>query len=108
MYSSVLQKIPLAIVALMMLIAMITIYFRSKNVTRSEFFKICKSVKLLTVCPLFAADPDHYAARDQCQQAAVHRCGRNEKNLRVFFPYNIRLCHFFILIQNSIYQLQHL
>ena len=49
MLSSVLQKIPLLIAGLMLLIAVVTIYFRSKNVTKSEFFKILKSVKLLTV-----------------------------------------------------------
>ena len=45
MLSSVLQKIPLLIAGLMLLIAVVTIYFRSKNVTKSEFFKILKSVK---------------------------------------------------------------
>ena len=49
MLSSILQKIPLLIVGLMLLSAVITIYFRSKNVTRSEFFKIFKNVKLFTV-----------------------------------------------------------
>ena len=49
MLSSVLQKIPLLIAGLMLFIAVVTIYFRSKNVTKSEFFKILKSVKLLTV-----------------------------------------------------------
>ena len=49
MFSSILQKIPLAIVCLVLLVAVIVIYVRSKNVTRSEFFKICRSVKLLTV-----------------------------------------------------------
>ena len=49
MLSSILQKIPLLIVGLMLLSAALTIYARSKNVTRSEFFKIFKNVKLLTV-----------------------------------------------------------
>lgn len=49
MLSSILQKIPLLIAGLMLLAAVLTIYIRSKNVTRSEFFKVFKNVKLLTV-----------------------------------------------------------
>lgn len=49
MYSSILQKIPLVIVGLLLLSAAITVYVRSKNVTKSEFFKMFKNVKLLTV-----------------------------------------------------------
>ena len=49
MFSSILQKIPFAIAGLMLLIAVITIFVRSKRVTRSEFYKLFKSVKLLTV-----------------------------------------------------------
>ena len=49
MYSSILQKIPLAIVGLMFVVAALTIYFRSKNVTRSEFIKILKGTKYLQV-----------------------------------------------------------
>ena len=49
MFSSILQKIPFAIVGVLLLVAAITIYVRSKHVTRSERFKIFKSVKLLTV-----------------------------------------------------------
>ena len=49
MLSSILQKIPLLIAGLMLLVAVLKIYVRSKNVTRSEFFKIFKNVKLLTV-----------------------------------------------------------
>ena len=49
MLTSVLQKIPLLIAGLMLLLALVKIYVRSKNVTKSEFFKILKSVKLLTV-----------------------------------------------------------
>ena len=49
MLSSILQKIPLLITGLMLLMAVLKIYIRSKNVTRSEFFKILKNVKFLTV-----------------------------------------------------------
>ena len=49
MLFSVLQKVPLAVVAAMLLISVITIYVRSKNVTRSDFLRIFKSIKLLTV-----------------------------------------------------------
>ena len=40
MISSLLQKIPLAVVGILLLVAVFKIYFRSKNVTKSEFFKI--------------------------------------------------------------------
>lgn len=46
MFSSLMHKLPLAVVGLVLLIAVMTIYFRSKNVTRSEFFKIFKSTPL--------------------------------------------------------------
>ena len=49
MLSSVLQKIPLLVVGLLLLIALLVIYVRSKRVTRSEFFKTFRNVKLLTV-----------------------------------------------------------
>ena len=49
MYSSLLQKIPLAIAGLLLVIAVLTIYFRSKNVTRSEFVKILKGTKYFQV-----------------------------------------------------------
>ena len=45
MYLSLLPKIPLAIVGLVLVIAALTIYFRSKNVTRSEFLKNFKTAK---------------------------------------------------------------
>lgn len=48
MISSLLQKLPLAVVALVLVIAGMTIYFRSKNVTRNEFFKIFKGTPLIT------------------------------------------------------------
>ena len=48
MYSSILQKIPLAIVALLLIASVLIIYFRSKNVTRSEFVKIFKSGPFIT------------------------------------------------------------
>lgn len=47
MYSSLLQKIPIAIVGLVLLSAVLTIYVRSKNVTRSEFFRILKRTKYI-------------------------------------------------------------
>ena len=49
MFSSIMHKLPLIIVALMLFIAIIVIYFRSKGVSKSDFFKTVKSVKLLTV-----------------------------------------------------------
>lgn len=49
MFSSILQKIPLVIVGLMLLVAIIMIYIRSKRVTRGEFLKTFKSIKFLTV-----------------------------------------------------------
>ena len=47
MYSAILQKIPIAIAGLMLLFAILRIYFRSKNVTKSDFIKILKSTKYL-------------------------------------------------------------
>ena len=49
MLSSLLQKIPLAIVGLLLLVAVVRIYIRSKNVTRSEFLKIFKSTRFVTI-----------------------------------------------------------
>ncbi len=49
MISSLLQKIPVAIAGIVLLVAVVTIYFRSKNVTKSEFFKIFKSVRLFGI-----------------------------------------------------------
>lgn len=48
MYSSLLSKIPVAIAALLLIAAVLTIYFRSKNVTRGEFFKFFKNAKYFT------------------------------------------------------------
>lgn len=48
MYSSILQKLPLAVVGLLMVAAVLMIYFRSKNVTRSEFIKTFKSGPYIT------------------------------------------------------------
>lgn len=48
MISSILQKIPLAIVGVLLIVSALTIYFRSKNVTQSEFFKIFKSARLIS------------------------------------------------------------
>ncbi len=47
MLSSLLQKIPLAIAGVLLVIAAISIYFRSKNVTKSEFVKILKGIRYL-------------------------------------------------------------
>lgn len=49
MIFSILQKLPLAVAGLLLIIAVITIYARSKNVTKSEFFKIVKSTRLISV-----------------------------------------------------------
>ena len=49
MFSSVLQKLPIIAAGVMLLVAVIIIYIRSKNVTRSEFARTLKNVKLLTV-----------------------------------------------------------
>lgn len=49
MFASILQKIPLLAVGIMLLVAVLLIYIRSKNVTKREFFRTFKSVKLLTV-----------------------------------------------------------
>lgn len=48
MYSSILQKLPIAAAGLVLIIAVLTIYIRSKNVTRSEMVKIFKSTKFVT------------------------------------------------------------
>ena len=47
MISSLLQKLPLAVVGLLLVVSALTIYFRSKNVTKKEFFKIFKSTRLV-------------------------------------------------------------
>ncbi len=49
MISSLLQKLPLAVVGLLLIVSALTIYFRSKNVTKSEFFKTFKSTRLVSV-----------------------------------------------------------
>ena len=49
MISSLLQKIPLAIVGILLIIAVMKIYFRSKNVTKTEFFKIFKKARYFEV-----------------------------------------------------------
>ena len=49
MFSSLLQKIPILIAGILLLVALLTIYFRSKNVTKSEFVKILKNTKYLSV-----------------------------------------------------------
>ena len=40
MLISLLQKIPIIIVGILLIIGALTIYFRSKNVTKTEFVKI--------------------------------------------------------------------
>ena len=45
MYSSILQKIPLAVIGLMLVFAAIRIYLRSRNITRSDFMKIVRATK---------------------------------------------------------------
>lgn len=49
MYFSLLQKVPILVVALVLLIGALAIYFRSKNVTQSEFVKILKGTKFLQI-----------------------------------------------------------
>ena len=49
MLTSVLQMIPLAVAGVMLMIAAITIYVRSKRLTRREFYKMFKRIKPLTV-----------------------------------------------------------
>ena len=44
MLSSILQKIPFIAVGVMLIVAGVIIYIRSKNVTRSEFFRIFKKI----------------------------------------------------------------
>ena len=47
MISSFLQKLLLAAVGLLLIVSALIIYFRSKNVTKKEFFKIFKSTRLV-------------------------------------------------------------
>lgn len=49
MMFALLQKLPIAVAGLLLIISAITIYIRSKNVTKSEFFKIVKSTRLVSV-----------------------------------------------------------
>ncbi|MBR5271633.1 MAG: hypothetical protein IKV64_05565 [Clostridia bacterium] len=49
MISSLLQKLLLAVVGLLLVVSAFTIYFRSKNVTKREFFKTFKSTRLVSV-----------------------------------------------------------
>ena len=48
MISSILQKSLLAVVGLILVVSVLKIYFRSKNVTKSEFTKIFKSTRLVS------------------------------------------------------------
>ena len=52
MYSSLLQKLPIVIAGILLLIAALAVYFRAKNVTRGEFWKIFKTAKYLEVSAL--------------------------------------------------------
>ena len=47
MYASLFQKIPVLIAGLFLIAGVFVIYIRSKNVTRSEFWKIFKETKIL-------------------------------------------------------------
>lgn len=49
MYFSLLQKVPILVVALVLLLGALAIYFRSKNVTQSEFVKILKGTRYLQI-----------------------------------------------------------
>ena len=49
MIPSILQKILLAVVGVLFVAAVLIIYIRSKNVTKSEFLKIFKSTRLISV-----------------------------------------------------------
>ncbi len=49
MYLSLLQKVPIAIAVLMLVVAVLRAYYRSKNITRSEFFKIIKNANYLKI-----------------------------------------------------------
>ena len=45
MFSSILHKLPVAVAAVLLIIAVFIIYYRSKNVTRSEFSRIFRGAK---------------------------------------------------------------
>lgn len=49
MLISLLQKIPVLIAGILLIAGALTIYFRSKNVTKTEFVKILKATKFLQV-----------------------------------------------------------
>ena len=49
MIISLLQKIPVLIVGILLIVGALTIYFRSKNVTKAEFVKILKATMFLQV-----------------------------------------------------------
>jgi len=48
MIMTIIELIPVALAAIIMLIALLTIYFRSKNLSRSQFFGIFKTAKYLS------------------------------------------------------------
>ena len=45
MLISILQKIPVLIVGILLMVGILKIYFRSKNVTKATFVKILKTTK---------------------------------------------------------------
>ena len=47
MLMSILYKLPYAIVGLLLALAVVIIYFRSRKMTRSEFFKVFKGAKYI-------------------------------------------------------------
>ncbi len=54
MYVAILQKIPLALVAILLIVTVVMLCLRSKNVTRSEFVKILKNAKYFQAWMLIA------------------------------------------------------
>ena len=55
MYASLLQKLPIAVAGIVLLIAVAIIYNRSKNVTRGEFWKIFKNATFFKASVLVLA-----------------------------------------------------
>lgn len=52
MFLSLLEKVPVAIAGLLLIVAVLRVYYRSKNVTQSEFLKILKGANYLKVSAL--------------------------------------------------------
>lgn len=55
MLTVILEKIPVLIIGLLLLYSVLIIYLRSKNTSRSEFFKIFKSAKYISVTFIIVA-----------------------------------------------------